>query len=77
MLRLPVSRWLAFGVLAFFVLLPGTSVRGDGVKRLALLEFELVQGVKIDRTYFSDLARGAVCKAAPHLSVMTRQLAQG
>jgi TolB-like protein len=52
------------------------SVRGDGVKRLAVLEFELVQGVKIDRTYFSDLARGAVRKAAPQLSVMTRESTQ-
>ncbi len=45
----------------------------DQPKRLAVLEFELAQGVKIDRTYFSDLARGAVKKAAPQLFVMTRE----
>ena len=42
--------------------------------RVAVLEFDASRaGADIDRTYFSDLVRGAVHKAAPQLFVMTRE----
>ena len=44
-----------------------------GNTRLAVLEFEVASDLKLDRTYFSDLARGAVHRAAPQVFVMTRE----
>ena len=44
-----------------------------GQQRLAVLELELAPGAAIDRTYFSDLARTAAHRRAPHLFVMTRE----
>jgi len=61
---------LLAATLAVAIALPA---RAAEQKHLAVLEFELAQGVKIDRTYFSDLARGAVKKHAPQLFVMTRE----
>jgi len=40
---------------------------------LAVLEFEVVKGVDIDRLYFSDKVRGDVGRLAPDLFVMTRE----
>ncbi len=60
-------------LVALFTVIAVLSAHADGQKRLAVLEFEVAQGVKIDRTYFSDLARGAVKKQAPQLFVMTRE----
>ena len=42
-------------------------------RHLAVLEFEVAPGLKIDRTYFSDLARAAVHRRAPQIFVMTRE----
>jgi TolB-like protein len=41
--------------------------------KLAVLEFEVTQGLDVDRIYFSDLVRGAVQRLAPQLLVMTRE----
>jgi TolB-like protein len=49
------------------------SLRAEGPTRLAVLEFETARDLQIDRTYFSDLARGAVHKGAPSVFVMTRE----
>jgi TolB-like protein len=55
------------------VLLAALSASAAEPRRLAVLEFEVSQGLKIDRTYFSDLARGAVHRRAPEVFVMTRE----
>ena len=46
---------------------------GGEAARLAVLEFETAPGLKIGRTYFSDLARGVVHRKAPTLFVLTRE----
>src|SRR5258707_9825773 len=43
-------------------------------QRVAVLEFDASKaGADLDRTYFSDLVRGAVHKAVPRIFVMTRE----
>ncbi len=49
------------------------SARAAEQKHLAVLEFEIAPGLKIDRVVFSDLARSAVNRRAPDLFVMTRE----
>jgi hypothetical protein len=45
-------------------------------RRVAVLEFEnQVQGETLDRVYFSDEVRGAIGRALPEASVMTRESA--
>ena len=58
---------------ALIIVLAPLASRAAGQQHVAVLEFEVAQGVKIDRIYFSDLARGAVKKRAPQLFVMTRE----
>ncbi len=47
--------------------------RPESQLRLAVLEFDVAPGIKIDRMVFSDLARSAVNSRAPALFVMTRE----
>jgi len=61
---------LLAATLAVAIALPALAAEQ---KHLAVLEFEVAPGMKIDRTYFSDLARGAVKSQAPQLFVMTRE----
>jgi TolB-like protein len=63
-------------VFAVFIWLVATSVSAAERLRVAVLEFDAGQlGAEkaIDRTYFSDLIRGKIRKAAPALFVMTRE----
>ena len=55
-LRLLPATALAAAILA--AALPARAAPGP--QRLAVLEFELAPGLKIDRTCFSDLARGGI-----------------
>ncbi len=61
---------MILGLLLGLLSLPA---RAAEQKHLAVLEFEVAADLKIDRTYFADLARGAVKKRAPQLFVMTRE----
>lgn len=60
--------------LALAVLL-AASAAGAGAERqkVAVLEFEMVKGLDLDRAYFSDKVRGAVQDRMPQLFVMTRE----
>jgi len=62
-------------VACVFAVLAVSAVPGRAAeqKHLAVLEFELADGVKLDRVIFSDLARSAVNQRAPQLFVMTRE----
>ncbi len=70
---LPQWRRVVLGLLSALAVSLGARADDAHPARLAVLEFELAPGAKIDRVYFSDLARAAVHRKVPNLFVMTRE----
>ena len=59
-------------VIIAFVLLTAVPMRAIEQPKLAVLEFEVQQGLKIDRRTFSARLQNAARRAAPNLFVMTQ-----
>ncbi|MBS2024902.1 MAG: hypothetical protein JST92_21095 [Deltaproteobacteria bacterium] len=70
---LPQWRRVVLGLVLALAVSMGARAEDAHPARLAVLEFELAPGAKIDRVYFSDLARAAVHRKVPSLFVMTRE----